>query len=198
MRSLTNREKRLLVLFSILLAILAYDCWHRRWFPTITLESDHYVIYSTAGESQTRLALNKMEVLCDRYNTFMAPLLTTMENSQKLKLKLFKNRDEFRRCNRVVGWAEARYRKPYCYQYINENEPSPFHWMIHEATHQLNEEIAQLKLKKWLNEGLATYFGTSLLDENKIQLGKVDTEGLLKKSRFFLFYDQASSNHFLI
>lgn len=176
MRSLTNREKRLLVLFAAFLAVLAYDCWYRRWSPAVVLESEHYIMYSTANESQTKLALDKAEVLYQTYTTFMKPLLKTNGKPRKLKLKLYKDRDEFKRCNRFVGWAEARYRRPYCHQYINENDPSPYHWMIHEATHQLNSELAELKLKKWLNEGLATYFGTSLLGESQIQLGKVDVD----------------------
>jgi len=103
----------------------------------------------------------------------MSPLLTIKQTDQKLKLKLYKDRDEFKRCNRV-GWAEARYRKPYCHQYIDEDERSPYHWMIHEATHQLNKELAGLSLRTWLDEGLADYFSTSFLGENEIELGKID------------------------
>ncbi|MHC4742038.1 MAG: hypothetical protein ACYS8Z_09015 [Planctomycetota bacterium] len=176
MRKLTNREKRLLVLFGIFLAVLAYDWRYRRWSPAIVLESEHYIIYSTANEYQTQLALNKAELLYNTYNTFMTPLLKINEKPRKLKLKLYASRDEFRRCNRIVGWAEARYRRPYCYQYINEDERRPYHWMIHEATHQLNNEVAHLKLTKWLDEGLASYFGTSVLGEHEIELGKTDID----------------------
>jgi hypothetical protein len=173
MRILTKREKRLLVLFAIALLIIACERWYRRWSPDITLDSDHYIAYSTASKDDTQSALNKAEILYGAYNTFMSPLLPANQNDRKLKLKFYKDRDEFKRCNRA-GWAEALYRKPYCHQYIDAGEKSPYHWMIHEATHQLNKELAGLSLKNWLDEGLATYFGTSLLEENKIQLGKID------------------------
>jgi len=46
--------------------------------------------------------------------------------------------------------------------------------MIHEATHQLNNELANLKAPKWINEGLATYFGTSKIEHGKLLPGNID------------------------
>lgn len=93
----------------------------------------------------------------------------------RLKIKLFKDRTEFRLCNRVRGWAEGFYRYPYCYQYYSEGEVNPYHWLIHEATHQLNTEVAGLDLPRWLEEGIADYFGASRIISNQLALGEVDT-----------------------
>jgi hypothetical protein len=46
---------------------------------------------------------------------------------------------------------------------------------VHEATHQLNHEVADLGLRKWLEEGLATYYSTSRIEDGELHLGRVDT-----------------------
>ena len=46
--------------------------------------------------------------------------------------------------------------------------------MLHEATHQLNHEVARLPSIKWINEGLATYFGTSTIRRGKLIPGLID------------------------
>jgi hypothetical protein len=46
--------------------------------------------------------------------------------------------------------------------------------MLHESFHQLNREVAHLKLEKWLEEGLAEYFSTSRPTSNALVLGKID------------------------
>ena len=53
---------------------------------------------------------------------------------------------------------------------------NPYHWMIHEATHQLNAEVAQLNLAKWLDEGLADYFATSRIRDGQLMVGTIDPQ----------------------
>ena len=38
---------------------------------------------------------------------------------EPLKMKLFKDRKEFRRTHPSLGWAEAFYRAPYCQAYYS-------------------------------------------------------------------------------
>jgi hypothetical protein len=91
-----------------------------------------------------------------------------------LKVKLFKDRAEFRRVNPNLGWAEAFYREPYCRAYFSASELNPYQWMLHESVHQLNREVAHLRLEKWLEEGLAEYFSTSVLETNALAVGRID------------------------
>jgi hypothetical protein len=46
--------------------------------------------------------------------------------------------------------------------------------MLHESVHQLNHEVAKLRLAKWLDEGLAEYFSTSRLRGNELVVGRID------------------------
>ena len=74
------------------------------------------------------------------------------------------------------GIETAFGRKPYCRAYYSDKEMNPYHWMLHEATHQLNAEVAQLSLAKWLDEGLADYFGTSRIRDGKLMVGQIDPQ----------------------
>jgi hypothetical protein len=93
----------------------------------------------------------------------------------KLKIKLYKDRAELRRVNPGLGWAEAFYRKPFCHAYYSASEVNPYHWMVHEAVHQLNEEVAHIEPVKWLEEGLAEYFSTCRFTRGKLALGQIDS-----------------------
>ncbi len=166
------KDKRLLILFGICLAIIAYI--KRPWFYNLTLESGHYIAYSTATKEQSEQMLNIAEILYKSYTQKFEDICNSEKDHPKLKLKIYKNRKEFKSYNMLSGWAEAFYRKPYCQQYYDDTTPNPYHWMIHEATHQLNQEIAGLKLEKWLDEGIASYFSTSKIEENQLKLGFID------------------------
>lgn len=169
---LSKKDFRLLILLGIALAIFGYV--KRPWFHTLKLESEHYICFSTATVSETQQILNVAESLFESYTRFFGDLKTS--NPKKLKLKLYKDRDEFKSYNMLSGWAEAFYLKPYCHQYYSDEEANPYHWMIHEATHQLNAEVAGFKLAKWLDEGIAEYFGTSTFENDLLTTGRIDVD----------------------
>jgi hypothetical protein len=168
------REKRLLVYLAIVLAFAAWRFTPRRWKPARTTETVHYVIASTATAEQTEQMARAVEILYAAYSNRFSTLPTFKTNHPKLKLLLYKDRAEMRRINPGLGWAEAFYRKPYCRAYYAANETNPYHWMLHEAVHQLNEEVAHLELERWLEEGLAEYFSTSRIKDDELLLGRVD------------------------
>ena len=174
-RWLTVRQKRLLVLFAILVAIVAWAYVPRPWSPGVVLETEHYVIRSSATEEQTREIGAAAEIVYLGYRQLLAGWQRALAPHSKLGIKLFRDRREFRRCNRVRGWAEAFYQPPYCYQYYSADEVHPYHWMMHEATHQLNDAAARLRLPQWLEEGLACYVSTSRSVGNSLHLGDIDT-----------------------
>jgi len=175
MRRLIAREKRLLVLLAIVVAITAWFYLPRQWSPGAVVETEHYAIRSSATAEQTREIGQVAEIVYAGYRQLMDELQRTIQPHAKLGVKLFKDRTEFRRCNRVFDWAEAFYKPPFCYQYYSAEEVHPYHWMMHEATHQLNNEAARLSLPQWLEEGLACYVSTSRIVDNALHLGEIDT-----------------------
>lgn len=168
------REIRMLIYLAILGAVAAWKFVPRPWHPSITLETQHHFIYSTATRQQTDETAHTLELLYQAYSNRLSSLESFQNVHPKLKVKLFKDRAEFRWINPNLGWAEAFYRAPYCRAYFSAAETNPYHWMLHESVHQLNHELAHLKLEKWLEEGLAEYFSTSRLTSDALVLGKVD------------------------
>jgi hypothetical protein len=175
MRALKARENRMFAYLGVFLAVVVWDTARRRWSADLVEETEHYVIYSTATPDQTAQIGQVAEIVYAGYRQLAERLVCAIQPHSKLKIKLFKDREEFRHCNRMAGWAEAFYRKPYCYQYYSSDEIHPYHWMMHEATHQLNAEAAHLKLPKWIDEGLACYVSTSRIIDHSLALGQIDT-----------------------
>ena len=139
-----------------------------------SVETTHYVITSTASQDETRLVAEAAEHFHAAYTLFFNENIDSTHAQHKLKLTLYKSQAQFKASNRSIPWAEAYYLRPICYAYYARGEPNPYHWMIHEATHQLNTEVAGFKKSKWIDEGLATYFGTSRIERERLIPGKID------------------------
>lgn len=171
---LKARETRMLIYLLVALVIAAWKFVPRPWHPSLTIESPHHVVYSTATRQQTEDTAQTLELLYRAYSNRLGSLPDFQRTHPQLQVKLFKDRAEFRRINPGLGWAEAFYDEPYCRAYYSASEINPYHWMLHEAVHQLNHEVAHLKLAKWLEEGLAEYFSTSRLESNELAVGRID------------------------
>jgi hypothetical protein len=167
---LQGREKRLLILLILVLAIAAWRFMPRPWHPALTLETAHHKIYSTATREQTEHTGHALQLLYHAYSNRFSVLTNFQSRHPKLKVKLFKDRVEFRRINPGLGWAEAFYRKPYCLAFFSAAETNPYHWILHESVHQLSHEVAHFQLAKWLEEGVAEYFSTSRLSDSELQV----------------------------
>jgi hypothetical protein len=171
---LKSRETRLLLYLLVVLGVAAWKFIPRPWHPSLTLETRHHLIYSTATKQQTDDTAHAMELLYVAYSNHLGSLTGFQHEHSRLQVKLFRDRAEFRRVNPGLGWAEAYYHEPYCRAYFSADEINPYHWMLHEGIHQLNQEVARLHLEKWLDEGLAEYFSTSQLQEKQLMVGRID------------------------
>lgn len=168
------KDRNRLIIDVVLIAVLlgAYR-WYTHWMPSLDIQSEHYIALSNASVEQTQDALDKAELLFRTYCSFW----DISEPGDPLRLKIYASRKEFKRYNPMSGWAEAFYKKPYCHQYIEtESADNPYHWMMHEATHQLNAEVAQFKLPQWADEGIACYFSTAQIVDHNLVLGEIDTD----------------------
>lgn len=146
----------------------------RPWHPTLVIETQQHKIFSTATRQQTEDTAHALTLLFTAYSNRLGTVSGWQRDHPPLQIKLYKDRDEMRRINPGLGWAEAFYREPYCRAYFAADEINPYHWMLHESVHQLNNEVAHLKLEKWLDEGLADYFATSRLTAGELAVGRID------------------------
>lgn len=170
----TGREVRFLCLLAIVAAVACWKFVPRRWNPTVTAETTHYVIASTATRDQAKQIGKTMELLYTAYSNKFGKISTFQHTHPKLKVRLYKSRDEFRKVNPSIGWAEAFYSRGLCHAYFSDKDVNPFQWMLHEGVHQLNREVAGLSLEKWLDEGLADYFSCSRIRSNQLAVGTID------------------------
>ena len=173
-RRFKARHIRFLVYFLVLAGITAWRFVPHPWHPTLILQTPHHIIYSTATRQQTEDTARALESLYLAYSNRFRELPQFQVTDSRLKLKLYKDRNEMRSIHPSMGWAEAFYRAPYCHAYFAANETNPYHWMLHESVHQLNHEVAHLHLAKWMEEGLATYISTSRLLTNELAVGRID------------------------
>jgi hypothetical protein len=174
MRKLKSRKKGIFLYSGILIVVLLGNMVYRYWTAPLVKETEHYMIVSSATPEQTEEIAAVAEIVYEGYHEFLGQLGKAVEPHSKLQLKLFKDREEFRRCNNITNWYEAFYRYPYCYQYYASNEKNPYHWAMHEATHQLNNEAGHLILTQWVDEGIACYIGTSKIADKSLHLGQID------------------------
>jgi len=173
-RWLKPREIRWLIYLAVLLAVAAWRYLPRPWHPALTVQTSHYQIYSSATPRQTDDTARALELLYTAYASRLGNLKTWRPPAGPFQVKLYRDRDEMRRINPGLGWAEAFYAEPFCRAYYSGAEINPYHWMMHECTHQLNHEAAHLRLAQWLEEGVAEYFSTSQIRSNGLALGCVD------------------------
>ncbi len=142
-------------------------------------DTPRYRIITTADAAQTEHVGRAVESLHEAYHDFFRdqlPETAKRSHARKLKLTLYRDRTQFQSYNNSMPWAEAYYRTPMSHAYYVKGAPNPYHWMVHEATHQLNAEVARFKKAPWIDEGLGTYFGTSRLVDGTLRLGEIDKD----------------------
>ncbi|AXK72964.1 hypothetical protein DWG18_12195 [Lysobacter sp. TY2-98] len=134
----------------------------------LTLDrTPHYRIRSAADAATTADVAAAVEALHDAYaHTF------PISRDGPFELVLYRDRAQFRAHNRSTPWAEAYYREPICHAYAGD-PPNRYHWMLHEATHQLLREGSGYRPARWANEGIAGYFGASRIVDGRLRPGTV-------------------------
>jgi hypothetical protein len=140
------------------------------------IDTLHYAITTTAEASQTRRVAEAVEALYTAYSTVFPTHSPLAKKQDKLKLTLYAYQAQFKANNHSMPWAEAYYLRPVCYAYYAKDEANPYHWMVHEATHQLNAEVSGFRKAQWIDEGLATYFGSSRIERGRLVPGKIDPD----------------------
>lgn len=136
----------------------------------------HYRIFSSAAPGQTEQTANAVEHLFRAYTSFFGLSGHTRSDDEKLELVLYRDQAEFKQHNRSSPWAEAYYLPPRCHAYYAEGKANPYHWILHEATHQLTGQLAHFPKERWSDEGLAAYFGASQIRSGRIVPGNIDQD----------------------
>lgn len=140
------------------------------YIPAEVHNTPHFTIHSNASKEQTASVGTAVEALYQAYKS----TLGLRDADHQLQLVLYRDQAEFKQHNRSgAPWAEAYYQRPNSFAYPG-NVENPYHWMLHEVTHQLLKEASNYKPRQWLNEGMAGYFSSSQLSGQMLRLGELD------------------------
>src|SRR5688572_4558154 len=139
------------------------------------VDTAHYAIASNATPVQTQEVGQSLEALHAAYADFFAGQLPARAPGARLQVALYRDRDDFQRINNTRAWAHGYYRTPVCHAYYDARAGSPAQWILHEATHQLDTEWAGFARTPWIEEALASYFGTSRIEAGVMRPGELDT-----------------------
>ena len=136
-------------------------------------QTANYEITSWATVDQTTKVGSTAEALLRSYLEFFA-LDAKAVPKGGLKLTLYRDRAQFKLKHPQPAWAEALYTQGVSYAYYDAGAPNSWHWMLHEATHQLNHEVGHLPKAKWIDEGVASYFGASKVEDFTLTPGAIE------------------------
>jgi len=94
---LKAREIRMLAYLLVVVVFAAWEFVPRPWHPAIILDSPHHTVYSTASQQQTEETVHTLALLYAAYSNRLGSLTELKRDHPRLKVKLFKDREEFRR-----------------------------------------------------------------------------------------------------
>jgi hypothetical protein len=141
----------------------------------VHVETTHYAIASNATPAQTQQVAEAIEALHAAYAGFFAGRLPPRSaEAAKYQVALYRDRADFRAHNATRAWSHGYYRTPVCTSYFDAGAAQPVQWLLHEATHQLDVEWAGFTRTPWVEEAIASYFGTSRIDGGAMRLGDLD------------------------
>ena len=148
-----------------------------KWDFECKIQTRHYLIYSSTSEEESKTIANVMECLYDSFMKTMGGMVKSTAKDSIHKICLFTSEQEFRQKVPQAGGAYGYY-EPYARTanviYKRDKWIVPYTNCLHEGTHQLVEETMNALFPSWLSEGLACYFESSKLQDNKLILGDVD------------------------
>lgn len=83
------------------------------------MRTEHCLIHSSATRRQTELVAAAAKALCRAYPRALSGLAGFDGQVATLRLRLYRDRAEFRRLCKVTDWAEAVYQGSTCHAYIS-------------------------------------------------------------------------------
>jgi tetratricopeptide (TPR) repeat protein len=147
----------------------------------VEVRSPHFVVSSNAGEKQARHVAQQFEEIRGAFQTALPKLrldlgkpiiVLAAKNENGLKV-LLPGYWEQKGSVHPAGAYILGEEKHYVALRLDTEGENPFHVLYHEYTHAiLHLNFPPLPL--WLDEGLAEFFGNTVITDEQVDLGKVD------------------------
>jgi tetratricopeptide (TPR) repeat protein len=151
----------------------------------IEIRSAHFTVASNAGEKEARRIADQFEQFRAMFREAFAKL--RIDQGQPIVIIAVKNQNtmkelipEFYDAKGHVhpaGLYQSGYEKHYVLLRLDAESENPYHALYHEYTHALMH-LNFDNLPLWLDEGLAEFYGNSVLREQEARVGVIDRSHL--------------------
>ena len=169
-----------LALLAMLFASLSRAEHHETW---VEVRSPHFTVLSNAGEHEGRLTAQQFEEIRamfeQRYPTLRADwgkptVIFALKNEDSLKLFL-PGYGKDQNAMRLSGLYRLAYDRNYALVRtdVRGTGPFPYHALYHEYTHA-HFRLNYRGLPLWLNEGIAEFYGNTVIEGKDVKIGGVD------------------------
>lgn len=164
----------------MLFASLSRAEHHETW---VEVRSPHFTVLSNAGEHEGRLTAQQFEEIRamfeQRYPTLRADwgkptVIFALKNEDSLKLFL-PGYGKDQNAMRLSGLYRLAYDRNYALVRtdVRGTGPFPYHALYHEYTHA-HFRLNYRGLPLWLNEGIAEFYGNTVIEGKDVKIGGVD------------------------
>jgi tetratricopeptide (TPR) repeat protein len=156
----------------------AKDVW-------VEVRSPHFVVSSNGGEKQARHVAQQFEEIRGVFQSAFSklrvdpgkPILILAAKNENTMKALLPGYWEQKGHVQPAGIYIPGEEKHYVALRLDSEEENPFHTLYHEYTHALIH-LNFAGLPPWLDEGLAEFYGNTVINGKDIQTGKIDKSHL--------------------
>jgi tetratricopeptide (TPR) repeat protein len=169
-----------LALLALLFASLSRAEHHETW---VEVRSPHFTVLSNAGEHEGRLTAQQFEEIRAMFEQRYPKLrvdwgkptvIFALKNEDSLKLFL-PGYGKDQNAMRLSGLYRLAYDRNYALVRtdVRGTGPFPYHALYHEYTHA-HFRLNYRGLPLWLNEGIAEFYGNTVIEGKDVKIGGVD------------------------
>jgi tetratricopeptide (TPR) repeat protein len=186
--------RRLVRIGCLIFALLACEGVQAGGKPDVWLEvrSPHFLVATNGSEKQARRVADQFERMRAIFHKVFpgqrvdpaAPIIVLAAKNEKSFDLLLPQAMLAKGAARPSGLFQRGAEKNYVLLQLDAPGYNPYHTLYHEYTHVLLSQIP-VALPPWLDEGLAEFYGNSIIEEKVVQLGRLDEADvqLLRESR---------------
>ena len=151
----------------------------------VEVRSPHFVVSSNGGEKQARHVAQQFEEIRGVFQSAFSklrvdpgkPILILAAKNENTMKALLPEYWEQKGHVHPAGIYISGEEKHYVALRLDSEEENPFHTLYHEYTHALIH-LNFSGLPPWLDEGLAEFYGNTVINGKDIQTGKIDKSHL--------------------
>jgi len=171
--------------------------------PWVEVRSPNFVVVSNAGEKQARRAADAFEQIRAVFQKGLKvrvdpgkPFVILAVRDEKSLRELLPEFWEVKGRMRPAGVFQGGEEKLYVALRLDAQGENPYHAVYHEYVHMLmNLNFRGIPL--WLNEGLAEFYGNTVIGEKEVGIGRPSESALLRlnESKFLPLRDLFAADH---